>query len=31
MTKNVRRNYLREEDGKHHYILEYYIANLGGV
>lgn len=31
ITKNVRRNYLREEDEKHHYILEYYITNLGGV
>lgn len=30
ITKNVRRNYLREEDGKHHFILEYYIVNLGG-
>lgn len=31
IAKNVRRNYLREKDGKHHYILEYYVTNLGGV
>lgn len=31
ITKNVRRNYLREEDGKHHFILEYYVTNLRGI
>lgn len=28
VRKNVRRNYLKEEDGEHHFILEYYIINL---
>lgn len=30
IEKNVKRNYVREEDGKHHFILEYYIEDLGG-
>lgn len=30
VPKNVRRNHLKEEDGKDHFILEYYIKNYGG-
>ena len=30
IPKSVRRNHLKEEDGKDHYILEYYIKNYGG-
>lgn len=28
ITKNIKRNYLKELDGKHHFILEYYVVNL---
>lgn len=28
VRKNIRRNYLKEDDNEHHFILEYYVINL---